>query len=141
MLFNLFSDVWGTFSPPYFYLFRNIFLSDREMVLCKSSKGGKKVCCVKCQLRVNFINTTITSSRVRASIFFALCFFREKAKNRSFFSRKNARNAKNAKKNYYFQKWELYAIRTPLAMAIFMLAQAHVTDPLATLLKISLISY
>ena len=48
---------------------------------------------------------------------------------------------KMRKKNYYFQKWELYAIRTPLAMAIFMLAQAHVTDPLATLLKISLISY
>ena len=78
--------------------------------------------------------------RTRASIFFALGFFREKAKNRSFFSRKNARNAKNAKKNYYFQKWELYAIRTPLTMAIFMLAQAHVTDPLATMLKISLIS-
>ena len=51
------------------------------------------------------------------------------------------REMRKMRKKNYFQKWELYASRTPLAMAIFMLAQAHVTDPLATLLNISLISY
>ena len=74
--------------------------------------------------------------RLELPFFSHLAFFAKKRKIGAFFREKMREMRKMRKKNNYFQKWELYAIRTPLAMAIFMLAQAHVTDPLATLLKI-----